>query len=312
MTINLDDEQRPYGHNYFNVFEPVPVESGGRGAPVDGKDNLTGAGDSTAGRQVPRGNPRVHSAILGEAAQEVGDLGVHEAGGLQRDVESENLRDADNLESSNTDSQKLSGIAVIDGRHAQRPAKAKKSKDRAFKQFVQGGGAGEELLVRSDRSSEDAALQDDVVFSNMVIDARPQHPSNANKDRVLNQSRARRSAKALQTGTPDEAAAEAKAAEDAQMVAFTSSMPVSDSLIGILNLSKTVQLDDAPAMKQYIRQKGVPLLDSVGEQLDTMARPFDKQTKARIENVDSTSGAQPLAAQHIKGEKFTEHRSDDF
>lgn len=53
-------------------------------------------------------------------------------------------------------------------------------------------------------------------------------------------------------------------------------------------------------------------MDSVGQRLDDLDRPFDKQTKAVIENVDGASSGRPLNAQHIKGEKFNEHHGDDF
>ena len=52
-------------------------------------------------------------------------------------------------------------------------------------------------------------------------------------------------------------------------------LQVTQSLNSILNLSKTVKLDDTLLMRQYMMQKGVPFLDCVGEQLDKMKKPFD-------------------------------------
>lgn len=91
-------------------------------------------------------------------------------------------------------------------------------------------------------------------------------------------------------------AAEPKVIIEQDMVEFKSSMQVTESLIGILNLSKTAKLDDKPMMQQYITQKGVPLLDQVGQRLDGLDRVFDKQTKAVISNVDGAVGGQPLSA----------------
>ena len=42
-------------------------------------------------------------------------------------------------------------------------------------------------------------------------------------------------------------------------------LPVTQKLKGILNLSKNANLDDTKLMRSYMMQKGVPLLDCVGE-----------------------------------------------
>lgn len=83
----------------------------------------------------------------------------------------------------------------------------------------------------------------------MVIDdGRKYNPSTDNKYRILNQSRTRRTEGAQAPGTPKAAAEDAGPSGDPGMTEFKSTMKVTESLVGILNLSKTVQLDDNPTM----------------------------------------------------------------
>lgn len=227
-------------------------------------------------------------------------MGAGGAANKANDAQSELLREYEDLD-SNTDSQKLSGIAVIDGKNARRPDRpASKPAARGFKQFThvrRGPGDRKEAHPESAASSEPPALQDDVVFSNMVIDdGGRQNPATDNKYRILNQSRAlRRSERAL-TPAAAQTSAQPKDTADPEMTEFKSTMQVAESLIGILNLAKTARLDEKPTMQQYIAQKGVPLLDQVGQQLDGMDRVFDKQTKAAIANVEGVSGGPTLSA----------------
>lgn len=86
-------------------------------------------------------------------------------------------------------------------------------------------------------------------------------------------------------------------------------MQVTASLVGILNLGKTVRLEDRALMRQYMQRKGVPLLDLVNERLGKLSEPFDRQTKATIEKADGKLG---LSAGHVKGEKYSEHHENDF
>jgi hypothetical protein len=44
-------------------------------------------------------------------------------------------------------------------------------------------------------------------------------------------------------------------------------MQVTDAMIGILNLSKSIKLDDGLLFRQYILQKGVPIIDLVEPKL---------------------------------------------
>lgn len=131
----------------------------------------------------------------------------------------------------------------------------------------------------------------------MVIDdGGRQNPAADNKYRILNQSRAlRRSERAL-TPAAAQTSAQPKDTTDPEMTEFKSTMQVAESLIGILNLAKTARLDEKPTMQQYIAQKGVPLLDQVGQQLDGMDQVFDNQTKAAIANVEGVSSGPPLSA----------------
>lgn len=82
----------------------------------------------------------------------------------------------------------------------------------------------------------------------------------------------------------------------------------------MLNLSKEANLDDVGLMRDYMMQKGVPLLDCVAEQLDKMHKPFDNQHSSIIHDVDNSGGSHgyQLEASHLKGEKFNEHHDNDF
>ena len=249
-TIDLDEEQRPYGNNYFNLFEPIPV-AGDDKTPPAGRSEY--AGDNTRNsRRTQKGGLRVQSAILhpdGEAEQP-NRLGV--AAGNQPDAMSETLRDNDNLDSSQSDSQMFSGIAVIDGKNARRPdGPTTRRKARGTKQFAPvrlSGTARTGGLAEAGEPSEPRALQDEVVFSNMLIDDGRKNPSTDNRYRILNQSRSRRTESAQVPGTAEAATGEVKAPADAGMTEFKSTMKMTESLVGILNLSKTVQLDDNPTM----------------------------------------------------------------
>lgn len=48
---------------------------------------------------------------------------------------------------------------------------------------------------------------------------------------------------------------------------FKSTLQVTESMIGILNLAKSLKLDDGLLLRQYILQKGVPLIDLVDDKL---------------------------------------------
>lgn len=64
-------------------------------------------------------------------------MGAGGAANKANDAQSELLREYEDLD-SNTDSQKLSGIAVIDGKNARRPDRpASKPAARGFRQFTQ-------------------------------------------------------------------------------------------------------------------------------------------------------------------------------
>jgi hypothetical protein len=60
------------------------------------------------------------------------------------------------------------------------------------------------------------------------------------------------------------------------MPKFKSTLPVTEAMIGILNLSKSIKLDDGLLFRQYILQKGVPVIDLVDPKLSKMKEPFDK------------------------------------
>lgn len=66
QPINLDEEQRPYQNNYFNLFEPIPVAGDDKTPPAGRGEYTTGAGDNTRNsRKTAKGSLRVQSAILG-------------------------------------------------------------------------------------------------------------------------------------------------------------------------------------------------------------------------------------------------------
>lgn len=68
--INLDEEQRPYVNNYFNLFEPIPVAGDGKSPTVRGPEYTGGAGDNTRNsKRTAKGSLRVQSAILGNDGQ---------------------------------------------------------------------------------------------------------------------------------------------------------------------------------------------------------------------------------------------------
>lgn len=159
-------------------------------------------------------------------AEQPSSMGAGGAADKQHDAQSELLRDYEDLD-SNTDSQKLSGIAVIDGKNARRPDRpASKPKARGFKQFthVLGPADRKEAQPGSVASSEQPALQDDVVFSNMLIADRRQNPATENKYRILNQSRSLRRGELQPAGAGDASTAEPKPSADPEMAEFKSSM----------------------------------------------------------------------------------------
>ena len=50
-------------------------------------------------------------------------------------------------------------------------------------------------------------------------------------------------------------------------------------MIGILNLARSLKLDDGLLLRQYILQKGVPLIDLVETKLNDLDQPYDTQEK---------------------------------
>lgn len=60
------------------------------------------------------------------------------------------------------------------------------------------------------------------------------------------------------------------------MGSFKSQLKGTDSLIGMLNQSKSLKLEDGVLFRQYILQKGVPIIDLVEGKLNQMEWPYDK------------------------------------
>lgn len=60
------------------------------------------------------------------------------------------------------------------------------------------------------------------------------------------------------------------------MGSFKSPLKGTDSLIGMLNQSKSLKLEDGVLFRQYILQKGVPIIDLVEGKLNQMEWPYDK------------------------------------
>jgi len=105
------------------------------------------------------------------------------------EVMSENLRDNSNLDSSQNDSiQLFSGMAVIDGKNAQRPDR--QSKQRGPKQFAQVRVTAGDKKYKEDEPESPAIIKDEVVFSNMVIDdTRRKNKGTENKYMILKSNR---------------------------------------------------------------------------------------------------------------------------
>jgi len=71
------------------------------------------------------------------------------------------------------------------------------------------------------------------------------------------------------------------------MAEFKSDIEIPLRMIGLLNDSKTVKLDDTATMQEYIVQKGVPLMDTISSKLNQMNGTFDRQAKEALENVNA-------------------------
>ena len=242
-------------------------------------------------RRPVKGTPRVNSAILNQEQGEQGHdaLSENKAAKERRDAQSELVQDYEEPES--TDSQPFSGIAVIDGGNPGQPdAQVHHQQVRGFKRVVDTRNAGNTRAAstspgrRAAHTAEFPILRDDIIFSNMVIDdGGKDNRALDNQHRVMNLSRTNVGAKKEKMG----ASKASGSLQEAEMAEFKSDIEIPLRMIGLLNDSKTVKLDDTATMQEYIVQKGVPLMDTISSKLNQMNGTFDRQAKEALENVNA-------------------------
>ena len=194
------------------------------------------------------------------------------------DAQSELIQDYERPES--TDSQPFSGVAVIDGGNPGRPdTQIHHQQVRGFKRVVDTRNADNARAAGTSPGQGAAStvefpiLRDDIIFSNMVIDdGSKENPALENQHRVMNLSR-------TNVGAKKEKARGSQASgslHEEGMAEFKSDIEIPLRMMGLLKDSKTVKLDDAATMQEYIVQKGVPLMDTISSKLNQMNGTFDR------------------------------------
>jgi len=107
----------------------------------------------------------------------------------------------------------------------------------------------------------------------MVIDdGGKANPALDNQRRVMNLGRANVGAKKGKMG----ASQASGSLYEEGMAEFKSDIEIPLRMIGLLKDSKTVKLDDAATMQEYIVKKGVPLMDTISSKLNQMNGTFDR------------------------------------